>query len=361
MGSAVPASAPDTPTMSLFKALLLSALAVTAKAAPTEVVAGRVVTHAVPSLHTFHSNPPLHAVRGVAAVHTPPAVHVVRGVPAVHLVHHAVPQAPAVTEVRLVEPEDAEPAAQYSFGYSITDSVTGDSKSRQGSGDGDVVSGSYSVADPDGRIRTVTYTADDVHGFQATVTYDGQPGPVAIPFNEPSTDTAPVDASNFQSTDSAVTAVRTSPIIPAFNDAESLRTVDNLGNTVSAVRTIPTFQNVNNAAGVDAVQHFGNAVTAVQTVPGFHTFASTRNNIGAGFRTFPTFTATPNTALRAFPTFHATPALHQVHGLDQGAVAVRTLPAVTAFRHNPAVHHVHSAAPSFIRTGDGLSRLHFVQ
>ena len=212
-----------------------------------------------------------------------------------------------------------------------------------------------------GRIRTVTYTADDVHGFQATVTYDGQPGPVAIPFNEPSTDTAPVDASNFRATDSAVTAVRTSPLVPAFNDAESLRTVHNLGNTVSAVRTIPTVQNLNNAVGVHAVQHFGNAVTAVQTVPSFQTFASTpaRNNLGTGFRTFPTF-ATPNTALRAFPTFHATPALHALHQVHGGVAAIRTLPAVTAFRHNPAVHLVHSAAPSFIRTRDGLSRLHFV-
>merc|ERR1711892_71101 len=164
-------AATATLSMSIFKALLLSALAVTAKAAPTEVVAGRVVTHAAPSLHTLQSSPFHHAVRGVQAV---------------QLVHHAVPQAPAVTEVRLVEQEDAEPAAQYNFGYSITDSVTGDSKSRQESRDGDVVSGSYSVADPDGRIRTVTYTADDVHGFQATVTYDGQPGPVAIPFNAPS-------------------------------------------------------------------------------------------------------------------------------------------------------------------------------
>merc|ERR1712106_77770 len=175
MGSAAPASAQARLTMSLFKALLLSALAVTAKAAPTEVFAGRVVTHAVPSLHTLQSSPFRHAVRGVQAV---------------QLIHHAVPQppqAPAVTEVRLVEPEDAEPAAQYSFGYSITDSVTGDSKSRQESQEGDVVSGSYSVADPDGRIRTVTYTADDVNGFQATVTYDGQEGPVAIPFNAPST------------------------------------------------------------------------------------------------------------------------------------------------------------------------------
>merc|ERR1711892_111914 len=192
MGSAVSASEQGRSTMSLFKALLLSALAVTAKAAPTEVVAGRGVTHAVPSLHTLQSSPFHHAVRGV---------------PAVHLVHHAVPQAPAVTEVRPVELEDAEPAAQYNFGYSITDSVTGDSKSRQESRDGDVVSGSYSVADPDGRIRTVTYTADDVHGFQAAVTYDGQPGPVAAPANK----------FDLQATDNGVTAVRTSPITPAFN------------------------------------------------------------------------------------------------------------------------------------------------
>merc|ERR1712012_1291836 len=66
-----------------------------------------------------------------------------------------------------------------------SDVVSGDSKTRQETREGDVVTGSYSVADPDGRIRTVTYTADPVHGFQAKVTYDGQEGPVAIPFNPP--------------------------------------------------------------------------------------------------------------------------------------------------------------------------------
>jgi len=81
---------------------------------------------------------------------------------------------------------------QYSFGYSVNDVTTGDSKTRQESRDGDVVTGSYSVADPDGRIRTVTYTADPVNGFQATVTYDGQPGPVAIPFNSPAPAVFPV-------------------------------------------------------------------------------------------------------------------------------------------------------------------------
>merc|ERR1712020_183912 len=192
---------PDTVTtlytlrMTLFKALFLPALAVIASAAPTEVVAGRVVTHAVPSLTTVHHVRTLPAARALHAIHAVPAV------PAVHAVHAVTP---TVTEVRLVEQEKVP--AQYNFGYSISDSVTGDSKSRQESRDGDAVSGSYSVADPDGRIRTVTYTADDLHGFQATVTYDGEKGPVAIPFNTPSTSTVAVRTESAQET-SAVDAV----------------------------------------------------------------------------------------------------------------------------------------------------------
>ena len=37
--------------------------------------------------------------------------------------------------------------------------MTGDSKTREEKRDGDLVTGSYTVADPDGRIRRVTYTA----------------------------------------------------------------------------------------------------------------------------------------------------------------------------------------------------------
>merc|ERR1711874_598138 len=136
-----------------------------------------------------------------------------------------------------VEEEKAETPAQYNFGYSISDPVTGDSKSRQESRDGDAVSGSYSVADPDGRIRTVTYTADDLHGFQATVTYDGEQGPVAIPFN----------AQN--------TPARTVPTV------QNVHAVHNLGNAVTALRTVPTVENVH------AVHNLGNAVTAVRTIP----------------------------------------------------------------------------------------------
>ena len=61
--------------------------------------------------------------------------------------------------------------SQYKFGYSVADSTTGDSKTREEERDGDVVRGSYSVADPDGRIRTVTYTADALNGFQVGVQY----------------------------------------------------------------------------------------------------------------------------------------------------------------------------------------------
>jgi len=72
---------------------------------------------------------------------------------------------------------------QYAFGYSVSDAETGDSKSREEKREGSVVSGSYTVADPDGRLRTVTYT-DDGSGFVAHVTYDGAIGPPAIPFSD---------------------------------------------------------------------------------------------------------------------------------------------------------------------------------
>ena len=103
-----------------------------------------------------------------------------------HVLHHphlagfrtiaaAAPQvvavAPAVVEAK-TEIVDIDPS--YRFGYSVADAKTGDSKTREETRDGDVVTGSYSVADPDGRIRRVTYTADAENGFNAVVTYDGE-------------------------------------------------------------------------------------------------------------------------------------------------------------------------------------------
>jgi hypothetical protein len=62
---------------------------------------------------------------------------------------------------------DAYP--QYSFGYSVQDALTGDSKTQYETREGGVVKGSYSLVEPDGTTRTVEYTADPVHGFNAVV------------------------------------------------------------------------------------------------------------------------------------------------------------------------------------------------
>ncbi|XP_014253683.1 adult-specific cuticular protein ACP-22-like [Cimex lectularius] len=58
---------------------------------------------------------------------------------------------------------------KYAFQYGVEDPHTGDMKSAHEERDGDKVKGEYSVVDPDGTIRTVKYTADDVNGFNAVV------------------------------------------------------------------------------------------------------------------------------------------------------------------------------------------------
>lgn len=47
--------------------------------------------------------------------------------------------------------------------------MTGDVKSQHETRDGGNVKGQYSLVEADGSIRTVDYTADDVHGFNAVV------------------------------------------------------------------------------------------------------------------------------------------------------------------------------------------------
>jgi Insect cuticle protein len=58
---------------------------------------------------------------------------------------------------------------QYSFNYGVHDGLTGDVKSQHETRDGGVVKGQYSLVEPDGSVRTVDYTADDVNGFNAVV------------------------------------------------------------------------------------------------------------------------------------------------------------------------------------------------
>merc|ERR1712002_270386 len=62
----------------------------------------------------------------------------------------------------------------FTYEYSVSDDATGSNYNVAVSDDGTGVrEGSYSVNLPDGRIQHVTYHANDVDGYVATVTYDG--------------------------------------------------------------------------------------------------------------------------------------------------------------------------------------------
>ncbi|CAL8137540.1 unnamed protein product [Orchesella dallaii] len=89
-------------------------------------------------------------------------------------VAYAQPIAKAVA----VRQEAYDPHPQYNYGYSVSDALTGDQKQASETRDGDVVQGQYSLVEPDGSIRTVTYTADPVNGFNAVV--DRQAPGVAV-------------------------------------------------------------------------------------------------------------------------------------------------------------------------------------
>ncbi|XP_054734869.1 cuticle protein 21 [Anastrepha obliqua] len=122
-----------------------------------------------------------------------PAIsHQVIHAPAPSIIAHAAPAiavapaptiikaAPAVAVAKVIEPEPYDPNPQYSFSYGVTDHETGDSKSAEESLVDGVVHGSYSLTEPDGSVRKVTYTADKINGFNAVVEKQGGPAPVAV-------------------------------------------------------------------------------------------------------------------------------------------------------------------------------------
>lgn len=59
----------------------------------------------------------------------------------------------------------SQPNAQYQFSFDISDDESTNYHNRKEQRDGEKISGSYSVVDSDGFIRTVTYTADPEEVF----------------------------------------------------------------------------------------------------------------------------------------------------------------------------------------------------
>lgn len=90
----------------------------------------------------------------------------------------------------------------YSFSYGVKDTHTGDIKHQWEKKEGDVVKGQYSVVEPDGRIRTVDYTADSKSGFNAIVKHRGHaihPHTKATSHNNVKLSPAPKVATHFES------------------------------------------------------------------------------------------------------------------------------------------------------------------
>ena len=71
-------------------------------------------------------------------------------------------------------PTYKEEAHPYEYSYAVADDYSKSIFNAQEASKAGVVTGSYSVHLPDGRIQTVTYTADHTNGFIADVSYSGE-------------------------------------------------------------------------------------------------------------------------------------------------------------------------------------------
>lgn len=75
--------------------------------------------------------------------------------------------------MQLVRAEPVDPNPAYSFSYGVADPSTGDHKDASETLQNGVVHGSYSLVEPDGHVRRVTYTSDKINGFNAVVERTG--------------------------------------------------------------------------------------------------------------------------------------------------------------------------------------------
>merc|ERR1712106_428924 len=150
---------------------------------------GRVLGH--PIAHGFHAAPAFaHPVAHgfhAAPLIAHPVAHAVRATPViahrVPVVSHAVHAAPAYARAPYVAPVIAHAAPvypeveePYTYQYGVADDYSNANFNAAETADGNgVVTGSYSVALPDGRTQTVKYTSDNYNGYVADVTYEGVP------------------------------------------------------------------------------------------------------------------------------------------------------------------------------------------
>merc|ERR1712105_513536 len=170
MGSQYP-----TADRTKMKTFLVSLLLSVATAAPSPAVSSHVISHGHGAVvshgsHVGHGLVAAHPVaHAVHAVHAAPAYHApVVAAPAYHAPVVAAPAyhaAPVAYEKEVPKP--------YTYGVADDYSKSNFNAAETGDANG-VVGGSYSVNLPDGRIQTVTYTADHANGYVAEVAYSGE-------------------------------------------------------------------------------------------------------------------------------------------------------------------------------------------
>lgn len=134
----------------------------------------------------------------------------------------------------LHEPRQPEifPPASYSYDYAVNDQSTGDIKDHRETRDGYTVRGSYSLIDPDGYKRTVTYTADDVHGFNAVVSR------------------VPYVLKKLAIASSNVHLDERSPVAQVSVDAAAIKSLDNSLKAISADSYVNAANNRDTNAGI---------------------------------------------------------------------------------------------------------------
>ncbi|XP_066138314.1 putative uncharacterized protein DDB_G0271606 isoform X2 [Euwallacea fornicatus] len=83
------------------------------------------------------------------------------------------------------EEGDYDPNPSYQFGFDVKDDQYTNYQTRKEERDGKTITGSYSVVDADGYIRTVKYTADPKEGFKAEVSREPTDIKIKIPKPHP--------------------------------------------------------------------------------------------------------------------------------------------------------------------------------
>merc|ERR1719507_2022812 len=148
------------------KAFVISALLGLASSATVSHVShvGHGVGHGHSISHGHHAAPAAYHAPAPVVYHAPAPVY------------HAAPvyyaPAPAYHAPVKYAKESPEP---YSFTYGVSDDYSkANFNAAENSDASGNVDGSYSVNLPDGRIQTVTYTADHTNGYVAEVAYSGE-------------------------------------------------------------------------------------------------------------------------------------------------------------------------------------------